>query len=113
MPVRMSARTAPLQRTLSWLRAHGWIADIAERSQGPISHDLFGCIDVVAVHPTRRETLFVQCTSASNFASRLRKTMAQPETRDLLRGGVRIEIWGWGDEVAPRVEQLRLAEALS
>lgn len=108
----MSARVrfTPTTRTIGYLESRGWIVDIAERRQGPITRDLFGCIDLVAVHPTLREVLFVQVTSNNgngNFAARLAKTIAQPTTALLLQAGVRIEVWGWKDQAAePRIERL-------
>lgn len=107
MAVRLQSRASPTVRTLAYLAARGWVADIAERRQGPITHDLFGCIDIVAAHPGRRQVLFVQCTSATNFASRLTKTLAQPRTAQLLQAGVAIEVWGWKPDAAePRIERL-------
>jgi hypothetical protein len=103
-------RITPTTRTIAHLEARGWVVDIAERRQGPITRDLFGCIDIVAAHPERREVLFVQCTSNNgngNFAARLQKTLAQPTTLQLLRAGVRIEVWGWKNTAAePRIERL-------
>lgn len=104
----MSARVqlSPTSRTIGFLEVRGWLVDIAERSEGPVKKDLFGCIDLVAVHPTKRLVLFVQVTSASNFASRLKKTKAQPTTAKLLQAGVVIEVWGWDDGATPRIERL-------
>ncbi|MBL8752256.1 MAG: hypothetical protein JNK15_03060 [Planctomycetes bacterium] len=104
----MGARVkwTPTTRTIGFLEARGWIVDIAERQQGPITRDLFGCIDLVAVHPDKRAVLFVQVTSRSNIASRIAKTLAQPTTRKLIQAGVLIEVWGWGDEAEPRIERL-------
>lgn len=108
----MGARVkfTPTTRSIAYLEARGWVVDIAERRQGPITRDLFGCIDLVAAHPERRLVLFVQVTSASNIASRVTKTLAQPTTALLLRAGVRIEVWGWGDEATPRVRVLELPD---
>jgi hypothetical protein len=115
--VSARARITPTTRTLAHLRAHGYVADIAERRQGPITRDLFGCIDVVAAHPERGEILFVQCTSNNgngNFAARLAKTRAQPTTSELLRAGVRIEVWGWKNEDhEPRIERLSIEQPAS
>ena len=109
MAVRMQSKTTPTKRTLAHLQAQGWVADIAERRVGPVTHDLFGAIDIVAAHPEQRRVLFVQCTSSSNFASRLAKTKAHPTTELLLRAGVVIEVWGWSPESPnPRVERLGL-----
>lgn len=106
MPVRMKSRNTPTQRTIAHLRAAGWLVDIAERRQGPVTFDLFGCIDLVAVHPDDKRVLFIQVTSADHVADRLAKTRAQPTTALLLKAGVDIEVWGWGDSATPRIERL-------
>lgn len=115
MGVRMKSRNAPKDRTIAFLQARGWVAADAEGKRGPTTVDLFGCIDVVAVHPEQRRTLFVQCTSNNgngNFAARLAKTKAQPTTHLLLRGGITIEVWGWSDAAEPRCERLLLRGAV-
>lgn len=112
--MRIDTRTAPTKRSLARLRAAGWIADSAERKEGPITRDLFGTIDIVAVHPVRCEVLFVQCTSnnGGNVAKRRAKLTSSPATRVLLKAGTRVEVWGWSHErAAPRVIALRLPGA--
>lgn len=109
--MRIATRRSPQQRTLAHLRAEGWTVDIAERRQGPISRDLFGCIDVVAVHPLRREFLFVQLTgdNGGHVADRVRKVRTAPATRALLRAGARVEVWGWAHGRAePRIVRMTL-----
>lgn len=109
MGVRMNSRSAPTKWTLALLAQRGWTADICERKEGPISRDLFGCIDVIAVHPHERRVIFVQCTSLANIASRIRKTIARSETVDMLLAGCHVEVWGWSDGTPlPRIEQLVL-----
>jgi hypothetical protein len=103
MSVRMKSATAPKDRTLQLLTARGWLAADVETKRGHATFDLFGFGDVIAAHPTRRESLIVQCTSASNIASRIAKVTAHPNTALVLQAGVRVEVWGWGDEAMPRV----------
>ena len=101
-------RITPTTRTLQFLEARGYIADICERRQGPISRDLFGCIDIVAAHPRKREVLFIQVTSHSHRASRLAKTAEAPKTIQLLRSGALVEVWTWANEDAqPHITRLR------
>ena len=107
MAVRMTSRTSPTQRTLEHLRARGWLADVAERRQGPISLDLFGFADLVAVHPDQRRVLLVQVTSASHFADRLAKVKATPAAALVLRAGVAVEVWAWSPgSPEPRIERV-------
>jgi hypothetical protein len=56
--------------------------------------DLFGCIDIVAVHP-RCGIIGIQATSASNHAARRTKSAAEPRLRRWLKAGGRFEIWSW------------------
>lgn len=105
MTVRLTARNAPTQRSLAYLRARGWTCDIAERKHGPISRDLFGAFDIVGFGPLCK-CLLVQTTSKSNFASRVAKVRACPDLASLLACGVAIEVHGWGDEVEPRIERV-------
>lgn len=113
MGVALNTRTAPTKRTLAYLSARGWHADIAERRSGPITVDLFGCIDLVAVHPELRQILFVQVTghNGGNLAARVRKVAESPHTKALLRSGARVEVWAWkAAEAEPRVRRMRLQQ---
>lgn len=110
----VALRITPTTRTIDYLEARGWSVDIAERRQGPITRDLFGCVDLVAAHPERREVLFLQVTgdSGGNVAFRVAKTMAQPATQKLLQAGLRIEVWGWrASSPEPRIVRLSQGSA--
>lgn len=37
MSVRMKSATGPSDRTIAYLQARGWLVDVAERRQGPIT----------------------------------------------------------------------------
>jgi hypothetical protein len=99
-------RITPTTRTVAALEGKGWLVDVVERRQGPITRDLFGCFDLIAVHPEQCVVLLVQVTSASNFASRLAKVCSQTTTVPLLRAGIALEVWGWSDGASPRIERL-------
>lgn len=108
--MRWSSKTMPTRRTLAALASAGWTADNSERRQGPITIDLFGCIDIVAVHPKLRQTLFVQVTSDSNRASRVKKVKRSQHVQALLESGARVEIWTWAPErAAPKIVALHLS----
>lgn len=114
MGVALNTRTAPTKRTLALLAAQGYLADVAERRQGPITVDLFGCMDIVAVHPANKEILFVQVTSnnGGNRAARVRKVQTSPHIKALLRSGARVEVWAWRpQDAAPSIVRLRLQPA--
>ncbi len=88
---------SPTARTLQQLRARGWTADVAERwiPHANIRRDLFGCIDLVAVHPREAGVLGVQATTAGNIAARLHKARCLPALRIWLTSGNHFQVWGW------------------
>src|SRR5262245_59354943 len=89
--------TSPTARTLKRLRQMGFLADVVERwLPGMNRHrDLFGVIDVVAIHRSVPGVMGVQCTTRANAASRLRKIQANAAVRVWLASGNQIEVWGW------------------
>jgi len=83
-------------RTLKLLRDEGWIAQSVQywNSFAHVRHDLFGFIDVLAIRDC--ETLAVQCTSASNHASRRKKSQDSPILKKWLTCPCRrFEVWSW------------------
>jgi hypothetical protein len=56
-------------------------------------HDLFGCIDLLAVG--NGETLAIQVTSKSNMSSRIRKIEDNEVLPEMLRSNWRIIVHGW------------------
>ena len=99
----------PTGRTLVSLRRAGFMADICERwiPHANIRRDLYGLADVLAVHPTRREFLLVQATSAGHVGDRLARARSRPELGAWLRAGGRFEVWGLGQTRRPLVLQAR------
>jgi hypothetical protein len=85
----------PTQRSLALLRRGGWTAEVVERwnSHARIRHDLFGCIDILAVRDG--ETLGVQTTSGSGVSARLRKLVGLPVLDTLHRAGWCVQVHGW------------------
>jgi hypothetical protein len=89
--------TSPTARTLARLRRRGYLAGVVERwlPRANVRKDLFGCADVLAVHPRDRAFLLVQCTSLAHVGDRLRKAKARPELAAWLQAGGAFEVWGW------------------
>ena len=90
-----TTKTSPTKRTLDALRKDGWTCQVVER-WNPFAKqrlDLFGCIDVVALHPGI--TLGVQCTTADHLAERVAKVCAEPRIRAWIEAGNQMECWGW------------------
>ena len=94
--------TSPTQRTLKHLRDAGYYAAIVEHFNPfvKIRQDLFGIGDIVAVHVEHPGVLMVQCTSASNMSSRVKKILAAPVTPTWIAAGNQIEVWGWSKKGA-------------
>lgn len=92
----MAARS-PTQRTLARLREIGYIAQVVEHwnPYGKCRVDLFGCIDIVAVHKHMNEVLGIQTTTGTNHARRRAKALASPALPRWIAGGARFEIWSW------------------
>lgn len=59
-------------------------------------HDLFGCIDLLAIG--NGETVAVQVTSKSNLAARRHKIEEAEAYPEMLRSGWRIVLHGWFKE---------------
>ncbi len=94
---------SPLERTLAWLRAAGWVADKSEQwvsfgRRGGIRRDLFGFIDVVAV--SIDGTLGVQVTDGAHLAEHREKIDACPNVPPWVAAGNRVILVGWRQVVA-------------
>ena len=94
--------TSPTQRTLKHLRDAGYYAAIVEHFNPwvKIRQDAFGILDIIAVHREHPGVLGIQCTSASNMSSRVKKILAAPVTPTWIAAGNRLEVWGWSKKGA-------------
>ena len=88
---------SPTQRSLAMLRAEGYTVAVVERwnPYAMIRQDLFGFADLVAVHPKRRGTLYVQTTTGSNMVARQHKLTACAAVAVCLSAGNRVVLHGW------------------
>lgn len=94
--------STPTARTLELLRRSGYLAGVVECWIPRLNRhrDLFGCIDVLAVHPHREQgVLAIQATTCAHVADRLKKAQGRPELRTWLSAGNRFEVWGWTKRV--------------
>ena len=89
--------TSPTQRTLARARELGWTCQVVERwnPYAKVRVDLFGCIDIVAVHPDCG-VLGIQACADGDHARRVAKAQAEPKLRAWLAAGGRFEVWSWG-----------------
>jgi hypothetical protein len=88
---------SPTQRSLNALRKEGWRCAVVERwnAYAKVRQDLFGFIDVLAMHAGRTGILGVQATSASNLASRVNKALDSDDLATWLVSGNHFVVHGW------------------
>lgn len=90
-------KSSPTQKSLAWLRSHGWTAVVVEHwnAHARCTQDLFGFADILAIRPGR--TLLVQTTTASHLANRTAKIDRVPVARAWLdeSSAREIEVHGW------------------
>jgi len=107
-----AASISPTQRSLKYLRSKGYHCAIVERWNhfAGIRQDLFGIIDIVAIHELFPDTLGIQTTSMSNVSARVEKIKASPYYRALKASHWQIAVHGWGKQGArgkPKMMTLR------
>lgn len=102
----------PTARTLKYLRELGYCAEVVERwiPQARKRQDLFGFADLAAVHPAHPATLYVQCTSGSNHASRRTKLHALSTVELVKSAGNRVQIISWRRSARSRKWEARIEE---
>ena len=83
------------QKALKCLREAGYLVEVVEKTipKTYIKKDLYGFIDILAVRDS--EILGVQVTSNSNFAARRRKIEEHENMDQVLRSGIKVEVWGF------------------
>lgn len=94
--------SSPTQRTLEHLRKAGYpLVQVVEKwiPQARRRVDLYGIVDVLAVGA---DIVAVQCTSASNVASRIAKITDSPALPILRKAGIRVVVHGWRKNAARR-----------
>jgi len=82
-------------RTTKHLRELGYLVATVEHynSFTRRKHDLFGCIDLLAIG--NGETLAIQVTSRSNMSARIKKIEDAEALPEMLRSKWRIIVHGW------------------
>jgi hypothetical protein len=87
----------PTQRSLAMLRDGGYLPAVVEHwnAYARIRQDLYGCIDIVAIHPLKPGVLAIQTTTKSNMAARLEKIKTVPAVKIWLAAQNSFKIHGW------------------
>lgn len=88
--------SSPTERTLAYLKKGAYIAQVVERwnPYARIRVDLFGVIDVIAMHPLVG-IIGIQTTSGSNAAARVTKALNEPRLLQWLICGGHFSVWSW------------------
>lgn len=104
-------------RSMKMLREQGYMAQVVEKwlpiPGKKIRQDLFGFIDILAVHVTTGEVLAIQVTSRSggNVSARVKKIQDSDKVAPLLLARWKILIYAWGKMASGRWE-LRIVNPL-
>lgn len=91
------SKTSPTKLSLDRLRKHGYTVQVVEHWNQWARRrvDLFGCVDVFAMHASYRRNIGVQATSRQNVSSRIAKIRELAEAAVWLKCGNALEVWGW------------------
>ena len=91
-------------RTTNLLREQGYTVATVETYNyfTKRKHDLFGCIDILAIG--NNETLAIQVTSKSNMSARIHKIEDSETLPEMLRSGWRVLVHGWWKNKSNRYE---------
>lgn len=126
---------SPTQRALAECKRRGYVAQVVERfnSFTKRRHDLFGCIDIVAVTPWSPvmsagdprwsiqvgtgpgAIIGIQVTSGTNHAARIAKIKAEPRMAAWAKAGGLIWVWSYakrGKRGKRKTWQLRESEVV-
>lgn len=114
---------SPTQRALAECKRRGYVAQVVERfnSFTKRRHDLFGCIDIVAVAKgaglgslyVPGAIIGIQVTSGTNHAARIAKIKAEPRMAAWAKAGGLVWVWSWalrGGRGKRKTYQLRETE---
>ena len=96
-------KTSPTQRSKKLLEQQGYTVAIVEKwnPHANIRQDLFGFIDLLAIHPEIKGCLGIQTTTRAHQADREKKALANENFQVWLSSGNQFHIHGWA-KVGPR-----------
>ena len=98
--------SSPTQRSLKYMRKEGYTVDVVERwiPKANVRKDLFGCIDLVALHPGIQGVIGIQTTSYTNISARIKKILANEIMILWLNAGNLLFVHGWKKKKNGRYE---------
>lgn len=71
----------------------GWHAETVQQWRGVVRHDLFNCVDVVAINGAGM--VFIQNCSEGTLAKHRSHSLHTGKLPHILRVGVSFELWEW------------------
>jgi hypothetical protein len=85
------------QRSLAWLRENGYTPTVVEHynAYARRKFDLYGFIDIVALHPKLPGLLGIQTTTGAHLQDRIRKAKALDTYHLWIACGNRVLFMGW------------------
>ena len=88
---------SPLQRSMKQLRAEGMVVEKVEwwNAWGKVRQDLFGILDLLAIHPGTGSTTGVQVTTMGQKQPHMRKMRASKMLPLLKKAGWIIILHSW------------------
>ena len=102
--------TSPTQLSLKELRKRGYMAAVVEKFNPfvKVRQDLFGIIDIIAVHPTKKEVLGVQATTdtGGNASKHKMKVAGNKNLQTWGDSGCKFAIWAWAKKGKARKRKL-------
>jgi len=110
-------KATPNTLSIEHLEKQGYRADLTERRipHAQTTKDLFGFIDLVAIHRNRTGVLGIQATTVDHISHRRRKVLDDPDLRELLtvwlQAGNRFEIHGWRPDGTLKAEEITATDA--
>ena len=101
------AGKSPSARAIAECESRDWPCGNVERycSFSKKRHDLFGCIDLVALDD-EPGCLGIQVTSGSNHSARVKKALAEPRILRWIQRGNRFEVWSYAKRGAAGARKL-------
>ena len=98
---------SPTQRSIELLKSQGYTVYIAEHYNAfaKIRRDLFGFIDIVALHPNKKGVLGIQTTTGTNLSARIKKAQMLTAFNLWLSCGNAVEFHGWRKLVTGKVQK--------
>lgn len=89
--------SSPTQRSLKVLRDEGYHVEIVEHWSpwAKRRNDMFGFVDLLAVHKETGDVLAVQTTSGSNMSARVKKITEHENLPIVRKAGWTIHVHGW------------------